>query len=249
MEKTADRRGAMILAAAIVAAGIAAGGFFAGRGFYMSRMADRVVTVKGLAEQDVRADLAIWTVRFVATSDSLEAAQAKIEKDQGLVLTFLREKGLAEEDMAVGRTEVIDLLAQQYRGEGASQSRYIVKGAVGVRSGKVDLLDATSRATGELVRRGVVLEQEYAEGGTGPKYIFTRLNDVKPAMIVEATANARRAAEQFAKDSKSGLGKIKRAYQGMFMILPRDGNESVSESRYIDKKVRVVSTIDYYLVR
>lgn len=238
------------LAVAIsIVVGLAAAGWLFSRGMAQFRMADRFVTVKGLAEKDAKADLALWTIKLVSTSDSLAQAQAKVDSDLEKVSAFLESKGLSSEEISAGRVEVIDLLAQQYRGEGASQSRYIVKSSVGVRTDKVDLIDQISRATGELVRSGVVLEENFGDGGSDPRFLFTKLNDVKPEMIAEATASARRAAEQFAKDSDSRLGKIKRAYQGMFMILARDGDENVQESKYIDKKIRVVSTVDYYLVR
>lgn len=123
------------------------------------------------------------------------------------------------------------------------QSRFIINASVDVRTDKVDTVAKISGKTGDLVRKGVVLSEFQ-----GPSYIFTKLNDVKPAMIAEATANARTAAAQFAADSKSRLGKIKRAYQGIFMILARDGDQIAMEHQSIDKKVRVVSTVDYYIV-
>lgn len=109
-----------------------------------------------------------------------------------------------------------------------------------VRSTDVDRVQTTSRALNELVRQGVVL-QDYA----GPSYIFSKLNDVRPAMIAEATASARTGAEQFAKDSGAPLGPIRQANQGSFQILARD--EIGDESQSPDKKVRVVTTISYRL--
>ena len=79
------------------------------------------------------------------------------------------------------------------------------------------------------------------DSGQRTEYIFTKLNDIKPAMIEEATQNARSVAEKFAADSQSRLGKIKTANQGLFSIEDRDSN-----TPYL-KKVRVVSTVDYYL--
>ncbi len=223
--------------------GLVIGGYSIGKGLSKFRMADRYVTVKGLAEKDVKADLAVWPVRFSATGNDLALVQDEIERNKALVTGFLMDNGLGEEDFSVGRTNVTDLLAQAYRQEGAMQSRFIINASVDVRTDKVDTVAKISGRTGDLVRKGVVLSEFQ-----GPAYIFTKLNDVKPAMIAEATANAREAARQFAADSKSRLGKIKRANQGVFMILARDGDQVAQESQQIDKKVRVVSTIDYYVV-
>lgn len=232
----------MVMAVALFL-GLVVGGWFIGAGFSEFRMSDRYVTVKGLAEKDVKADLAVWSINLSATGDDLSQVQAKVEGDKELVTAFLKENGLADEDIRPGRINVTDLLAQSYRPEGYMQSRFIINSSVGVRTENVDLVAKASGKTGDLVRKGVVLS-EYQ----GPSYIFTKLNDVKPAMIAEATSNARKAAAQFAADSGSKLGKIKRANQGVFMILARDGNQAGMEAQQIDKKVRVVSTIDYYIV-
>ena len=84
-------------------------------------------------------------------------------------------------------------------------------------------------------------------GNGGPTFLFTRLNEIKPPMIAEATASARQAAEQFAKDSQSRLGSIRQANQGVFVILPRDQAPGASEESQRVKTVRVVTTVEYYL--
>jgi hypothetical protein len=240
MDPSMRTTGALALALFL---GLVIGGYSIGKGFSKFRMADRYVTVKGLAEKDVQADLAVWPIRFSATGNDLAEVQGEIERNKALVTGFLIDNGLSEADFSVGRINVTDLLAQAYRQEGAMQSRFIINASVDARTDKVDTVAKISGRTGDLVRKGVVLSEFQ-----GPTYIFTKLNDVKPAMIAEATANARQAAAQFAADSKSRLGKIKRANQGVFMILARDGDQVAMEHQQIDKKVRVVSTVDYYIV-
>jgi hypothetical protein len=115
-----------------------------------------------------------------------------------------------------------------------------------VRSTAVDTVAEAAQSTGELVDAGVVLDDQ-SGNGTGPTYLFDGLNKLKPEMIAEATRNARAAAEQFARDSGSTLGKIRRANQGVFEILARDKAPMLQEERQIDKTVRVVSTVDYSL--
>ncbi len=236
------RESLAVVVSIIGAVGLIVGGFLVGHGFYRGRAADRYVTVKGLAEKDVSADLAVWTIAFAATGDDLGALQRRIEGDRALVLAFLKKQGFPAEAIAVGRLNVTDLLAQTYRPEGAAQSRFIINASVGVRTIDVARVAVATQAVGELVAMGVVLADNY-----GPTYVFTKLNEVKPAMIAEATQNARAAAAQFAKDSGSRVGGIRRANQGIFSILPRDGSRNMDESKLIDKKVRVVSTVEYYL--
>lgn len=240
MDQSMRTTGALALALFL---GLVIGGYSIGKGFSKFRMADRYVTVKGLAEKDVKADLAVWQIRFTATGDDLSQVQNKVERDKALVMDFLKANGLSDDDYWPGRINVTDLLAQAYRQQGTMQSRFIINASVDVRTDKVDTVGRMSGKTGDLVRKGVVLSEFQ-----GPSYIFTKLNEVKPPMIAEATANARKAAAQFAADSKSRLGKIKRARQGVFMIMARDGDRVAQEAQQIDKKVRVVSTIDYYVV-
>lgn len=234
---------ALAVAGAFVAIGVAAGGYLLGRQIYDSRIGDRFVTVKGLAEREVTADLSIWPLRVSATGDDLVAVQAKIDDDASQISDFLIGRGFTAEEVRPQRVEVTDLLAQTYRQEGAGENRYIIQQTVMVRTGNVELVEQIAREVGELVKRGVVLSD-----GSGPTYLFTRLNEVKPAMIAEAMASARAGAEQFATDSASRVGGIRRANQGVFVILPRDETDGVWEPTQLNKKVRVVSTIDYYLV-
>ena len=168
--------------------------------------------------------------------------QAKIDADGAEITAFLTREGIAAEAIAPQRVEVTDLLAQAYRPEGAADNRFIIAQTILVRTEQVDLVAELNRTTGELVSRGVVL----VDTG-GPTYVFTDLNAIKPQMLADASANAREAAAQFAADVDGTLAGIRRASQGIFEILPRDAAPGIGEAGQIDKKVRVVSTIEYLL--
>ena len=142
---------------------------------------------------------------------------------------------------------VTDAQTNQYSGGNTSGARYVIKQTVVVRSTRPDLVRAASQRVSELVSNGVVLSSGGEYGNGGPTFVFTGLNKLKPQMIGEATARARESAEQFAKDSHSSIGGIRRASQGVFEILPRDQAEGITEASQITKTVRVVTTIDYAL--
>ena len=230
----------VVLAVAIVfAAGLV------GRGIVQFRLADRYVSVKGVAERDVVADVGIWPLRFVAAADLLEQARDKIEGDRRRVTAFLVRAGVDSSAVSLRSLEVTDVEANPYS-QGPVRSRYIVNMTLVVRSNDVERLRQASQSIGELVAAGVVLSGgEY--GGGGPTYLFTRLNDLKPEMLAESTANARKAAQQFALESGSKVGAIRRATQGIFEILPRDQARGIDQSSEIRKTLRVVSTLEYYL--
>lgn len=233
-------------AALVVAVSIALAGWFVGDGFLQGRKSDRYVTVKGLAEREVQADLAVWPLRFVATGNDLSAVQRKIVADATRLRDFLAANGFAPEEFESADLQVIDRLAQQYQ-QGDVDSRFIIAQTITLRTGEVDRVAGLLGRLGELVATGLVLSDEN-QWNAGPTYIFTGLNDLKPEMIAAATANAREGAEQFAADSGSRVGGIRRANQGVFQILPRDAVQGVQEGKQIHKTVRVVSTIEYSLV-
>jgi hypothetical protein len=230
-----------VAAALLLAVGIAAAGGLVGRGLVQMRLADRHVVVRGLAEREVKADLAVWPIRFVVTGDELAAAQAQIKAAEAEVRRFLEAGGLPAAAVAVAGFEVTDALANIYR-TGPVASRFVITQTITARSAEVDRVAALAQRVGELAAAGVALAAESA-----PAYVFTKLNDVKPGMIAEATRAARTAAEQFARDAGSRVGAIRTASQGLFQILPRDEVPGLPEERQVQKRLRMVSTIEYYL--
>ena len=169
----------------ILALGVAGGGAMIGRGIENVRVGDRTVTVRGLSERGVKADLAVLPLRFASAGNLLSEVQADVDKDLGVVRSFLAAQGYSPSEIDLGRLEVVDQYAREYQQQ-AVGARYLVAQTVIVRTTNVDRVQATTRRLNELVRDGVVL-QDFR----GPSYIFTRLNDVRAAMIGEATASAR----------------------------------------------------------
>ncbi len=234
-----------LIPAIVLAIGLTAAGWFVGHGLLEVRRADRYVTVKGLSEREVQADLALWPMQFVVADDDLERAQSRMVEATGKVRAFLERGGFEPGETELQDLSVTDTRANRYGGPPAP-FRYVVSTTVMVRTTQPDRLFAASQRVGELIDAGVVLSSDGPWAG-GPTYLFNGLNELKPAMIAEATANAREAAEQFARDSGSKLGPIRRANQGVFVILPRDQAPGVQEQRQRAKIVRVVSTVEYLL--
>jgi len=240
---TTDRS---LVSAVLVALGLSLGGWFIGEGFARGRASDRFVEVKGLAEREVTADLALWPLRYVSTGNDLTATQVQITRNTRQVFAFLSRNGIDTTAVQLQALEVSDAFANRFPGERAGP-RYVIQQTVMVRSGKPEVVMAASQRVSELVGAGVVLSSSGEYGIGGPTFIFTRLNQLKPSMVKEATANARAAAEQFAADSRSDLGSIRQASQGIFVIMPRDQAPGVNEGAQLQKIVRVVSTVQYFL--
>ncbi len=206
--------------------------------YYKSR--DRVVNVKGLAEKEVKANIAIWPITYKQVhNNDLNLLYEEMEKKQLMVKDFLINSGFDADEISTGQFVAKDRAAENYSNPNL-RFRYVLKNTITVYSNKVDLVMKIMNKIGDLGKKGVAIEPQNWDNRT--EFLFTGLNEIKPEMVEEATGKAREVALKFAADSDSKLGKIKSAYQGQFSIFDRDSN-----TPHI-KKVRVVTTMEYYLV-
>jgi hypothetical protein len=223
-----------------VGLGICIAGLSVSNAVYKLRASQRYVTVKGLAEREVDADLVVWPLTFEVASSDLNDLQKQVDAKRQTVRQFLTAAGFEEAEISQATPRIRDTESEVMYGQGVPPKfRYIAQATLTLRTNKVPVVTAAIEKAGELIGKGIVLVGE--NYGRTTEFLFTGLNDIKPAMIEEATKNAHKAAEQFAKDSGSKVGKIRSASQGLFTITDRDMNSP-------DKKnVRVVTTVEYYL--
>lgn len=229
---------ALILGVAMIA-GLASLGYLLGNALIQFKEYERSVNVKGLSEREYPADVVIWPIVFAEASNNLEQLYTSIEHSTGKIREFLLNRGLDASEISVSLPVITDKSAREYDSGTRAEFRFTALQTVTIYSSRVDQVRAMLASLPELGKQGIAFT-----GGSyqsQPEFLFTRLNEVKPEMIEEATREARQVAEKFAEDSQSRLGKIKRASQGQFSITPRDTNNP-----HI-MKVRVVSTIEYYL--
>lgn len=225
--------------ATILAVAICVFGFFVQKSLLRFVDKERSVTVKGLSEREVPADKVIWPLVYKELGNDPSELYQRFEKKNSMVVAFLKKYGLSEKEITINPPQIKDRFADSWSQTGISD-RYVASSVIIVSSVQVELVREIMMQQTELMKAGIALvSEEY--GNNMVRYEFTGLNDVKPEMIEESTKNARMAAEKFAKDSDSELGKIRRATQGQFSIMDRDGN-----TPHI-KNVRVVSTVEYYI--
>lgn len=225
-----------------LAVGLLGLGYFVGEGIRDFNRAERTISVRGLAEKQVKANVAVWQLNFTVASDQITEVRTEMPKIQAVVLDFLKQKGF--EDKEISKTSALrDRQAQEYGGE--KGNRFVANNAIIVTTSKVDEVAKVRDSVGELVKAGVVLTREDAD------FYFTQLNDIKPAMLDEATRNARDAANGFAQSMNVKVGKLKSASQGVFSIeSPISGGDSEygsSNNSSLFKKVRVVTQVEFYI--
>ena len=218
--------------------GLAFLGYFMGSSAITFKEFERSVTVKGLSEREYPADIALWPIHFSSASNDLTDLYETIERDARVIIDFLDSNGFEDSEVSASPPVITDKLAQGYE-KSRIEFRYSASQSITVYSKNIEQVRSTMNKLADIGKKGVAFTAGGYQGGT--EYLFTRLNEVKPGMIEEATTKAREVAQKFAQDSNSRLGKIKRARQGQFSIQNRDKNNP-----HI-KKVRVVSTVEYYL--
>ncbi|MBB6124488.1 SIMPL domain-containing protein [Sphingobium subterraneum] len=235
MSWTENKHYVVLASAAVLSVGMITGGYLLGDGLTRARQADRSVTVRGLAEKDVTADLATWTITYSATGFDMPTVRADIDASTKALQAYFTELGFKPEELKAGGGGV-----NQYYNNGVNT--ITINQRMQLRTTDIARAQRAVARQFDLVRRGVTMQE-----GSNMVYSFTRLNDVKPEMVAEATKDARKSAEQFAQDSGTGVGGIKSATQGYFSIDARDGEQSGGGIDTPFKKVRVVTTVDFYL--
>jgi hypothetical protein len=218
--------------------GLVAFGAQLGRAVKKGREFDRFLSVKGLSEREVKATLVIWPIRFSVFADELGTLKNAMEKSRHLAVAFLKQNGIESTEISQGLPEVCDREDERIQANRPSLARYRGIVTLVVRSPKVDIVKKAIQNADALLENGVTLLGN--ESANRIEFIFNAINEIKPDMIREATANARAAAEKFALDSHSRVGSIRKATQGTIEIEDRDAASPEL------KVIRVVTTVDFF---
>ncbi|HJP68656.1 MAG TPA: SIMPL domain-containing protein [Sphingomicrobium sp.] len=245
-QKLQDSRAVLLSAVGIFAIGLTTSGYALGDGLRRSKMAEhRVVSVRGVSERSVTADLATWTVDFSHQGTDFASIQQSVDAQARAVRAYFQHAGFRSDEISDSDVSVSREQPRDKDGHPVGPLRLTIKRSIQLRTGYVMRLRAAYSGQSELLREGVEVS------GTNASYTFTKLNALKPQMIAEATQNARRSAEEFARDSGTSVGRIKTASQGYFSVGPRDGDEceqcQSSGGNSPFQKVRVVTSVDYEL--
>lgn len=197
---------------------------------------DQTVAVRGLSEHVVKANRVVWPVYFELGNNNLSLLYKQVKADNNTVRRFFLDNGIEESEISVNAPD-ITTNSNDYNGR-APEYRYSAKSYITITSDKIDLVRELMIKKAELIDQNIVLVSP-DNWEARIIYDYTELNSIKPEMIQEANANARVAAEQFAKDSDCRIGKIKSARQGQFSI------ESLDSSTPYMKVIRVVTYVDF----
>lgn len=231
----------LLLASFILSLGLAIAGYFIGQTLYNSKVGINTAEVKGLAERRVEADRAYWRVQYAVTragTTEMSKLYEQSEGDQARIISLLLESGFEKSEISPG---VINYERKEFRDRDQRlvEEKYVLVGSIDVETNKVKLVSEVRSKLNKLIAQGLDIQNNE------PAYYFTKLNEIKPAMVKEATTNARIAANEFAANAGVKVGGIRDAQQGGFII--RDVGEEYGDTKSIVKEVRLVTTITFYL--
>lgn len=242
-----NNRIAVLGSAIILAAGFGLSSIALASGLVRMQRTDREVTVRGVAQRDVTANRASWNVNYSRSAWSLAEALKLVDADSATIRAFLKTRGFAGPVTEPGSAG-ISAIAETVKDLQTGRTSYTVSRAIAFSTDDVAGVQRVEGGKDALAQQGLVVD------GTHVSYEYTQLDRIKPDMIAAATRDARQAAEKFADDSGSAVGGIRSATQGYFSVSGREsaggedemggsGNTATSP----DQRVRVVTTIAYYL--
>lgn len=246
-EFASGNRVAILGASVILALGMAIGSAGLARGMVAMKRADREVTVRGVAQRDVTADRASWSVSYSEDAYALPDALAAVDRDSSKVLSYLASQDFSGKSTSPSSANV-SVRDEYINGRPTGMKIYTVSRSIAFTTREVAKVQAVQANKDQLAREGLVVDHVNAS------YEYTSLDKIKPEMIGEATKDARGAAQKFASDSGSSVGGIKSATQGYFSVSSRGTQDADDEygssgntASSPDQRVRVVTTIEYYL--
>ncbi len=192
------------------------------------------ITVTGSAIKPIRSDMAIWEGNLTASAATLDLAYAKMKKDLGQLEAFLAEQKFVQTDFSIGPVQI----NRNYNREG-QPTGYNLYQSVTLRLADVDRIATLAQQASTLIEKGVELTS------LQPRYMYTKLEDVKIEMIKAATENAKLRANQLAQTTGSDIGAPVSARIGVFQIRPQYSQEvsdyGINDMSSIDKEI--VSTV------
>jgi hypothetical protein len=179
--------------------------------------------VTGLGEQSFDSDLIVWNASFSRNSYELKDAYAQLNSDLRRVKSYLKSKGITEDEIVFEAAGIEKLWSNVYDDEGNIKETtfegYSLEQNLKISSKKVDLVDNTSRQVSELIDAGIELKS------AAPQYYYTKLATLKLKMIEAATKDAHERAQKIAENGGGSLGKLMFADMGIFQITAENSSE------------------------
>jgi uncharacterized protein len=197
-----------------------------GNAYKYKYKANETIAVTGLAEKNFVSDQIVWTGDYSRITMDLKTAYTQLKDDENKIRTYLKGKGVQDAEMVFSAVSINKIFNTRYNSDGKELGSdfggYNLKQDVTVESKDIDKVEKISREVTELIESGIEFNS------SAPSYYYTKLSELKVDLLAKASADAKLRANTIAKNSGSGLGRIKQATMGVFQITGQNSNEDYS---------------------
>ncbi len=239
-----ERRSQHLYGLAALALGLLLGLIAVSRSLKDIRRGNEEVAVTGSARRPIRSDFAVWRLVVSSQSPSLTAASQELTRTADRVRQFLKAEGVADSSIVVKPVEAAGIpeLTEDGRETGRVLTNRVTQ-TFEVRSADVDAVTRTSQRASTLIAEGIPVAPQ------APEYLYTRLADIRTALLEDATKDARQRAEAIVKSTGAQIGAVREARMGVFQITPRFSTEvsdyGINDVSSIDKDVTAVVRVTF----
>jgi hypothetical protein len=208
------------------------------------KLSNQTIMVKGCSERLIDSDLITWSAGLSAQAVTTAEAYGKLKKDLAVLKDYLRRQGIPDSDVTVSSISTSTLFSRDERGRYTDTiTGYRLSQSVWIRSNDLGTITRVSRECTDLIEQGVEINS------SSPQYLYTKTSELKIEMLGNAARDARKRAEQLAKDGGGKVGALRSVSQGVFQITPADSTEvsnyGINDTSSWKKKITAVVTVRY----
>ncbi len=212
------------------------------------KRANDQIMVTGSARRPIRSDFVVWRVSVSSQRDGMAPAYQEVQKFADRARAFLRAQGIADSLITTVALETERLPEISFNGrETGKVLGYRLTQSFDVRSADVEGITRIARAVNDLITEGVPVASR------PPQYLYTKLADIRIAMLSEATKDARARAVEVAKAAGSEIGALRRADMGVFQVTPRHSTEisdyGMNDVSSVEKDITAVVHVTFAVER
>lgn len=228
-------KGVNTITAVVIGVAIVAAAYLMGNAYKYKYRSQQDISVTGLAKKNFESDLVRWSASYQTIDFDMKMASEQLNRNKKIIKDYLLSKGVKEAELRFSAVDIRKDFDYVYDGNGGSRqvfNGYVLSQRLDIESKDLDKIDAISREVSDLISKGIELNSE------SPNYFYSGLENLKLELIKEATINARKRAENIAKEAHAGLGRLNKARMGVFQITGQNENEDYTYGGVYNTKAR-----------
>ena len=203
---------------------------------------EQTITVKGSTRERIQSDLAVWHIRLQGEGPTLKEAFAILDDGVGRVRQFLTQRSFGPAEIGLGAIHTEEIYARDEDGDRTNTiESYRLQRTFFLTTADVDRVRRTAGEVTQLIEEGVYVVS------LPPEYYYTRLPELKVAIMGSASCDARARADEIARNAGCRVAEVRTARMGVLQITRPHSTEvsgyGIYDTSTIEKDVRAVVTL------